>query len=211
MHRDSFSAGHPRPGFFAWWKHAKRGPFGDDAESVEACHPADCGPPGRGFGPGGHHGPPGHHGPGGPGWGPWAQGFGGHGPGGFGRRHGPPWAEGGGDDAGFGVRRPLRFLAWKLELEEQQVADLAIVLDELKTERAQAAVDQRRTTAALADSVVGGSFDEEKAKAATNDRLNSAERTQIAVTAALRKIHALLDEEQRKKLSYLLRTGQLSI
>ena len=109
------------------------------------------------------------------------------------------------------MRRPLRFLAWKLELEESQIADLAIVLDELKTERAQAAVDLRRTTAALAESVAGSSFDEDKAKGAGHDRLSSVERTQIAVTAALRKIHALLDEEQRKKLSYLLRTGQLSI
>lgn len=200
------------PGFHAWWKRAQRGPFGGD-EAAD-CAPGDCGP-------GGPSGREGREGPGfgrggGPGWGPWAHfgghggPFGGHGHGGFGRgRGGPPWAEG--DDAGFGVRRPLRFLAWKLELEEAQVADLAIVLDELKTERAQAAVDQRRTTAALAESVAGGAFDEDKAKAAANDRLNSAERTQLAVTTALRKIHALLDEEQRKKLSYLLRTGQLSI
>jgi Spy/CpxP family protein refolding chaperone len=192
------------PGFHAWWKHAKRGPWGREEGGERA---ANCGPEGRGFEGGPGHGP----GPG-SGWGPWAHGFGGHGPGGgFGRgRGGPPWANEG-DDAGFGVRRPLRFLAWKLELEEAQVAELAIVLDELKTERAQAAVDQRRTTAALAESVAGASFDEDKAKAAANDRLNSTERTQIAVTTALRKIHAVLDEEQRKKLSYLLRTGQLSI
>lgn len=204
MHPDSFG-GHPRPGFFAWWKHAKRGPWGREDGDERAA----CGPNGHGFegGPGGA----GHHGPG-PGWGPWAHGFGGHGPGGgFGRgRGGPPWPQEG-DDAGFGVRRPLRFLAWKLELEEAQVAELAIVLDELKTERAQAAVDQRRTTAALAESVAGSTFDDEKAKAAAHDRRNSTERTQIAVISALKKIHALLDEEQRKKLSYLLRTGQLAI
>ena len=60
---------------------------------------------------------------------------------------------------------------------------VAPLADELKTERAQAAVDLRRTTAALAESVAGGSFDEEKARTAANDRMNSAERTQIAVTA----------------------------
>src|SRR5579885_3535564 len=58
--------------------------------------------------------------------------------------HGP----GSGDDGdfgggGFGVRRPLRFLAYKLNLNEEQVAELAKILDELKTERAQAAVDDR--------------------------------------------------------------------
>src|SRR3954471_4104114 len=45
----------------------------------------------------------------------------------------------------FGVRRPLRFMAHRLELNEKQVAELAAILDELKTERAQAAVDHRRS------------------------------------------------------------------
>ncbi len=53
--------------------------------------------------------------------------------------------------AGFGVRRPLRFLAYKLELDEQQVAELAKILDELKTERAQASVDDRRSLADFAE------------------------------------------------------------
>ena len=50
----------------------------------------------------------------------------------------------------FGVRRPLRFLAHKLELEEKQVAELARILSDLKTERAQADVYYRRTTSGLA-------------------------------------------------------------
>src|SRR5262245_13395746 len=71
-----------------------------------------------------------------------------HGHGGWG--HGPPdFGHGPGGDGewggSFGVRRPLRFLAHKLELEEPQVAELATILDDLKTERAQAAVDYRRT------------------------------------------------------------------
>ena len=53
----------------------------------------------------------------------------------------------------FGVRRPLRFLAYKLELDERQVAELARILDELKTERAQAEVDRRRSLSAFADAV----------------------------------------------------------
>src|SRR5918992_5355369 len=40
--------------------------------------------------------------------------------------------------ASFGVRRPLRFLAWKLGLDEKQSAELAKVLADMKTERAQA-------------------------------------------------------------------------
>src|SRR5512142_645500 len=80
------------------------------------------------------------------GWGArqWAGGWGrgGHGGGGGG---GSDEGEGEGFGGGaFGVRRPLRFLAYKLELDERQVGELARILDELKTERAQAAVDQRR-------------------------------------------------------------------
>src|SRR5579864_9463526 len=56
---------------------------------------------------------------------------------------------------GFGVRRPLRFLAYKLELDDRQVAELARLLDELKTERAQGEVDDRRTLADFADALAG--------------------------------------------------------
>ena len=140
--------------------------------------------------------------------------FGGRcGPGG-GAEQGYGGEEGGGFDGGgggFGVRRPLRFLAYKLGLEERQVAELAVILDTLKTERAQAEVDQRRTTAAYADLLAGESFDGAAATAVTTERVRSSQRVQEAVQAALAKIHALLVEEQRKRLTYLLRTGTLRL
>ena len=64
----------------------------------------------------------------------------------------------------FGVRRPLRFLAYKLELDERQVAELARILGDLKTERAQGEVDRRRSLAGFADAVGGATFDEARAK-----------------------------------------------
>jgi Spy/CpxP family protein refolding chaperone len=124
----------------------------------------------------------------------------------------PYGGAGGGDEVGggsFGVRRPLRFLAYKLDLDEAQVSELATVLNELKTERAQAEVDQRRTTSALADAVAAESFDEAKARVAADERVKSAERVQTAVARALGRLHALLRPEQRAKLAYLLRTGAL--
>jgi Spy/CpxP family protein refolding chaperone len=140
--------------------------------------------------------------------------FGGHG-GGHGGRHGGPFGhgDGPGDDSGggFGVRRPLRFLAFKLDLDDAQVGELATILTELKIQRAQADVDQRRTTSALADVVAAEAFDEGKAQAAAAERVKSAERVQGAVTLALSRIHALLKPEQRAKLAYLLRTGALSM
>ena len=88
---------------------------------------------------------------------------------------------------------------------------LATILDDLKTERAQASVDNRRSIGAFADAVEGGTFDEEKAKAGGDTRVKSAEALRDAVVRALGKLHELLDEEQRKRLAYLLRTGTLSI
>jgi Spy/CpxP family protein refolding chaperone len=144
---------------------------------------AGCGPEGgHGHGPGAHFG-----------------GYGGYG--------------GGGDElgAGFGVRRPLRFLAYKLDLDESQVAELARILDDLKTERAQAAVDDRRTSSAFADAVSEATWDETKASAAAESRVKAAERLRDAVVKALGRIHAMLEPAQRAKLAYLIRTGTLSI
>jgi Spy/CpxP family protein refolding chaperone len=112
-------------------------------------------------------------------------------------------------EGGFGVRRPLRFLAHRLDLDERQVAALARILDELKTERAQAAVDDRRTLSEFADTVSGDAFDAAKAQAAGDRRVQSAERLRAAVVKALQEIHAALNPEQRTRFAYLIRTGAL--
>jgi Spy/CpxP family protein refolding chaperone len=171
------------PGMIAWWRSARHG--GGCGAS------AGCGPEGGGRGGGERHG--------------WNRGVN------FG---------GGGDHDGhdgdfsggsFGVRRPLRFLAWKLELNDNQVAELARILNDLKTERAQAAVDNRRTTAAFADLVAGESLDEAKLGEAATERVKSAERLRDAVVKAIAKIHGVLDAEQRTRFAYLIRTGALII
>lgn len=112
---------------------------------------------------------------------------------------------------GFGVRRPLRFLAHKLELSDEQVTQFAAILDRLKTERAQADVDQRRRTAALAEAFEGPSLDVEKVDAAGQEQAKSAERLRSSIKLALEQMHAMLDAEQRKKFAYFLRAGILSI
>jgi hypothetical protein len=180
------------PGMFAWWHARRRGACGGEG-AYEGAHGGGCGPRGGSWGDhpdGGHFAAP----------------HGGHG-----GEHGG--GHGGGEDPGgaFGVRRPLRFLAFKLDLSERQVTDLAAILSELKTERAQASVDHRRTTAALADAVAAEAFDEAGARKAAGDRVKSSESVQAAVARALGRIHALLQPEQRAKLAYLLRTGSLSI
>jgi len=153
-----------------------------------------------------------HHG----GCGPHAEG--GCGPSGEGRHWGGGEAFASGDhfenDLGggnFGVRRPLRFLAQRLDLDDKQVEELAHVLNELKTERAQAAVDNRRAVAGLADVIAADAFDEAKIGSAAGERVKSAERLRDALVKALGRIHALLKQEQRAKLAYLIRTGALSL
>jgi Spy/CpxP family protein refolding chaperone len=186
---------HGFPGMpgMGWW-HARRAARHCGADTHE-----HAGPRGPGWG-----GPPGG-GPGG--WGP--PGGGGPGPGGFGGHDGHD--ERGGGPGGFGVRRPLRFLAFKLELDEHQVAELARILNDLKTERAQAAVDDRRTVSAFAEAISDGTWDEAKALAAAELRVKSAQGLKDAVVKALGRIHALLETGQREKIAYLIRTGTLSI
>lgn len=128
--------------------------------------------------------------------------------------HGEHGFEASGDDelgAGFGVRRPLRFMAYKLGLDEAQVGQLAQLIADLKTERAQVAVDDRRALSAFADALGGEAFDEQKAKEAAELRVRGAERLRDAVLRTLQRTHALLRPEQRARLSYLLRTGALTI
>jgi Spy/CpxP family protein refolding chaperone len=110
---------------------------------------------------------------------------------------------------GLGVRRPLRFLVWKLGLDERQTAELAAVLNDLKTERAQSEVDDRRALALLADAAQGETYDQAKADEAARLRTQSAERLQRKVVDSLGRIHVLLGVEQRARLAYLLRTGTL--
>lgn len=111
----------------------------------------------------------------------------------------------------FGVRRPLRFLAWKLKLDERQMVEFATILNELKTERAQAEVDDRRALAMLADAAQGETFERAKADEAAKLRTDSAERLQRKVVESLARIHAQLDLEQRERLAYHLRTGTLVV
>lgn len=109
----------------------------------------------------------------------------------------------------FGVRRPLRFLAWKLGLDEKQTAELAKVLADMKTERAQAEVDARRAAGMLADLAAAAEFDEAKAKEAADLKVKSAERVRDALVKTLARLHAILKPEQREQLAYLIRTGAL--
>jgi Spy/CpxP family protein refolding chaperone len=84
------------------------------------------------------------------------------------------------------------------------------VLDELKIERAQGEVDDRRARAEFADAVAGSAFDAAKAAAAGERRVQTAAKLRDALTRALSAIHAVLRPEQRERFAYLVRTGVLA-
>ena len=69
---------------------------------------------------------------------------------------------------------------------DSQVSELARILDELKTERAQAAVEGAEL------------------------RRKGTERLSEAVVKSLGRIHKVLSPEQRDRLAYLIRTGALA-
>ena len=135
----------------------------------------------------------------------------------FGAEHHPGHHRGGlgpggfGPGGGFGVRRPLRFLAYRLELDESQVDAFAGILDDIKTERAQFAVDERRALKAFAEAVGGDTYDREKAEAAAQARKDANARIEATLVDALGRIHALLDEGQRSHLAALIRSGHLTL
>lgn len=115
------------------------------------------------------------------------------------------------DEGTFGVRRPLRFLAHKLDLDDRQIAEVARILDALKTERAQAEVDRLRTVSALADALTGDAFNTVRAGEGGDLRVKSAERLRDAVLKALQEIHGVLNGEQRGHLAHMIRTGALAV
>ena len=105
----------------------------------------------------------------------------------------------------------LRFMSQRLGLKRTQIGELARILNDLNTERAQVEVDDRRAISALADAVAGEAFDPARAAEGSRLRIASAERLRDAALKALQQTHSLLDAEQRAGLAYLLRTGTLSI
>lgn len=108
----------------------------------------------------------------------------------------------------IGVKRPLRFLAERLELSDDQVKIAARVLDELKIERAQAEVDTQRSLGMIADALEAAVFD---GRAALELRVQCAERLRVALTTALSELHAVLTVDQRVRFAHLVRTGAIVV
>ena len=117
----------------------------------------------------------------------------------------------------FGVRRPLRYLSYQLDLDESQRRQVAAALDSVKIEREQMALDEKKMVSQLADLVHAGGADAES-KLSTDSlretlspRVDSSERLQKRIAKALKQIVEVLDPDQRQEFAYLIRTGDFRV
>ena len=80
-------------------------------------------------------------------------------------------------------------MAHKLDLDDEQIDTLAGILNVLKTEQAQARLDEQRSIAGIADSVERDDFDRVAAAEALSARVEAAERLKEEVLTTLEKTH----------------------
>ena len=111
----------------------------------------------------------------------------------------------------FGVRRPLRYLSYQLDLDEQQRRSVAAVLDGLKLEREQGKLDEKRTVTELAALVTREELSVDELRRTLAPRVQSAENLQIVIAKAVQEIVAILDVDQREEFAHLLRSGAVNL
>jgi len=110
----------------------------------------------------------------------------------------------------FGVRRPLRYLAHRLDLDDSQIRKMASILNQLKTEREQAELDEKRTVAGMANLLADGTPTLDEIREVLSGRVKSAEHLQEETAKAVVAISNFLDDDQRDEFVNLLLTGSVS-
>ena len=118
---------------------------------------------------------------------------------------------GGRRSGSFGARRPLRFLGYQLDLDEKQRRKIGAVLNDIKVDREQAALDEKKMISELADQIGRSERGPDAFKQTLSTRVRSTEHLQGRIADALEKIIETLDDDQREEFAYLLRTGSFRI
>ena len=88
---------------------------------------------------------------------------------------------------------------------------MATVLNQLKTEREQAALDEKRSVAAVAGLLAEGTPTLEECRQRLAGRIDSAVKLNDETAKALVAIADLLDDDQRSEFVELLLTGDFSL
>ncbi|MGK0337995.1 MAG: hypothetical protein ACJAYE_001526 [Candidatus Azotimanducaceae bacterium] len=113
--------------------------------------------------------------------------------------------------AGFGVRRPLRYLAHRLDLDENQMRRMATVLNQLKTEREQAVLDEKRTVAGLAGIMAEGTPTLDECREVLTGRTKATAQLNEETAKSIVAICDLLDDEQRTEFVDLMLVGDFTL
>jgi hypothetical protein len=123
-------------------------------------------------------------------------------------RHSRTSQTGGG---GFGVRRPLRYLSYHLELDESQRRGVAASFERIKLEREQAELDHKKLDASLADQFARADVSVDDLRQALAPRAQTDANMQTVIAKELYEIAAILNADQREEFAHLLRTGVLKL
>lgn len=116
-----------------------------------------------------------------------------------------------GGSAGFGIRRPLRYLVHRLDLDDSQTRRMAAVLNQLKTEREQAQLDEKRTVTAVAELMSEDTPTLDEVQAALKPRIDSVEKLNTEVAKAVVAISDFLDEDQKDEFVSLLLAESITL
>ena len=111
----------------------------------------------------------------------------------------------------FGVRRPLRYLTHRLDLDDSQIRRMATVLNQIKTEREQAALDEKRSITSVAELLSQGTPTLEQCRETLSVRLETAKHLNEETAKAIVAVSDLLDDDQREEFVNLLLTGAFSL
>ena len=111
----------------------------------------------------------------------------------------------------FGVRRPLRYLSYHLDLDEAQRRKVAASFERIKLEREQASLDKKKSDANVADQLLREDVSVADLSQALAERSKADETLQTVLAKELYEIVAVLDEEQREEFAHLVRTGVLKL
>ncbi|MEM1152543.1 MAG: hypothetical protein AAGI44_00285 [Pseudomonadota bacterium] len=111
----------------------------------------------------------------------------------------------------FGVRRPLRFLSYELDLSEQQTRRMASALNAIKNQREQSALDQKRSASAIAQLVMDGAPTLDDISEVLESRNQSAAQLNAEIAQAVVQIADMLDEDQRERFADLLINGTIAL
>ena len=112
---------------------------------------------------------------------------------------------------GFGVRRPLRYLSYHLELDESQRRKLAASFERVKLEREQARLDRKKSDANVADALLGEDVSVDDLRAALSSRSKIESDLQTVLAKELYEIARALDADQLEEFAHLVRTGVLKL